>query len=111
MRQYRQGDVFIEEVARIPDTAAALPIPPDNTIVVREGERTGHAHRITLPDLSRERAELYADGDDLILKAAEAVTVTHEEHESVTIPPGTHRFGGQVQYNPENEHHEEYRGD
>ena len=52
--------------------------------ILAEGEATGHAHRV-----SSAGAEVYDLGDGvLVLKAIETATVVHEEHGTITVPPG-----------------------
>lgn len=92
----RQGDLLIwrfhpEDSPRLPD---GLKPAPDGTIL--RGERTGHAHRLVGTDLLvMDRPEALVDG--LFAKVAEGakVTVVHEEHDPVPLPPGDYRFSRQ----------------
>lgn len=83
MKMYH-GDVLLENVAGLPE--GCKPVPRKNgRAVLAEGEHTGHAHVIT--DVG---AELYSLEGALFLKVDKPVTVTHEEHKSGTIDPGTY---------------------
>ena len=48
-----------------------------------EGEVTGHYHAATA-----ESATLYGDDDAMLLDAPDGTDVTHQEHATVSIPPG-----------------------
>ena len=98
---YRQGDVLIERVTnvRLNRRKKIKRVGRDRgRIVLAYGEATGHAHAV----LDRE-AELYETdlGERFLWVLAEGgVTVTHEEHAAITLPPGTYRIGIQREYEP-----------
>lgn len=50
-----------------------------------EGEATGHFHAATAPD-----AKLYEYNGGLMLAAPSGTEVTHQEHNTVLVPPGTY---------------------
>lgn len=50
-----------------------------------EGEATGHFHAATSPT-----ASLYELDGGLLLAAPEGTEVTHQEHETVLVPPGSY---------------------
>lgn len=50
-----------------------------------EGEATGHFHAATAPDV-----ELYEYEGGLMLAAPSGTEVTHQEHNTVLVPPGTY---------------------
>lgn len=77
-----QGDVNFIEVDKIPTKAKKVK-KQNRGYVLAEGEATGHAHTI------KEDVELYEVDGVLYLKNATQVNVTHEEHHTVTVPPGT----------------------
>jgi hypothetical protein len=90
---WRQGDIFIARVSRLP---AGLQLRPH--CVLAEGEVTGHSHRIKDPDT----ALLYAHATDYFLDVtAREATVVHEEHGPITLPRGTYRVWRQREYSPE----------
>ncbi len=83
---YQQGDVLIEAVDSIPDQAKRTPAK-ERGFVLAEGEHTGHAHVI---DRVANIEFVEKDGFHYIINSG-PVTVTHEEHKPITIPPGTWR--------------------
>jgi hypothetical protein len=83
-RQFRQGDLLLQPIEKIPASARAA--DPKSEIVLAEGEATGHAHRIKPP--WENRAKQYFDGPTLYLEVLKPVAVDHEEHGAITIPPG-----------------------
>ena len=97
--QYRQGDVLLIAVAAIP--GRAVPVPRDQgEVVLAYGEVTGHRHAIAephaellaLPDQEIERRFLRIVGDKALLE--------HEEHDTITLPPGTYQVIRQREYVP-----------
>ena len=91
---YRQGDVLIVAVSDLPNAVQAEKREGD--IILAHGEVTGHAHRI-----NSEKARMWSAGAERFLQAMEAVALTHEEHATVTIPPGTYRIAIQTEYTPQ----------
>jgi len=81
---YRQGDVGIVPVARIPKKDAAPVARVRGRIVLAEGEVTGHAHVITDEGATLIRS---SDGRTFLRLDAPAV-VRHEEHAPITLPKG-----------------------
>jgi hypothetical protein len=66
-------------------------------VVLAEGEATGHAHAIADPG-----ALLFeGDGEERFLELVEAAMLTHEEHETIVLPPGAYRVIRQREYTPE----------
>lgn len=95
MKQFRQGDVFIERVKALPK--GATPKARENgRVVLAHGEVTGHAHAIADPE-----ALLFDVGEELFLQADGAVTLRHEEHGAIAIPPGTYKVTRQREYSPD----------
>ena len=80
----QQGDVWIEPVEFIPEGCTEGPTKGEHFILA-EGETTGHAHRI------HEVAGVeFKEKDGMFyLQNKEELSVVHEEHGPVTIPPGT----------------------
>ncbi|AFZ36089.1 hypothetical protein Sta7437_2557 [Stanieria cyanosphaera PCC 7437] len=85
----RQGDVIL--------------IPTEQTegqllthLTLAEGEVTGHKHRI-----SEGQAELYQTNDTLYLKIlSQTATLSHEEHQTISIPGGNWMVKIQREYEP-----------
>ncbi len=95
LRQIQHGDVLLQEVARVP--TAAVRIPNEGGVVVARGEKTGHNHVI-----KSDRANLWTltrDGvTELYLEVESPVTITHDEHKPLPIPPGIYRVGRVKEY-------------
>lgn len=99
----RQGDVLLLPVTSIPESAKYVRRSRDkngrsNGIILAAGEATGHHHRI------RERgARMYTvSGRRFLRTTASTVTLTHEEHDPLTIPPNTmYEVVGQREYVPQ----------
>lgn len=96
---YRQGDVLIIRVARIP-AKAAKQRRDRGRVVLAYGEVTGHAHAIAdsgaelLHDPATERAFLRVLTEG-------GVELRHEEHATITLPPGSYEVRRQREYSPE----------
>ena len=80
---YQQGDVLIES-AQIPTTAKKS---NKNRIVLAEGETTGHAHVIS----DTNNCTAFESDSELYLRVTNEVTVSHEEHNHISISPGNYR--------------------
>jgi hypothetical protein len=63
-----------------------------------EGEVTGHAHRV-----AARNAWVVGDGEERLLTAPNGTDVTHEEHKTVTIPPGDYQITRQREIDPDTE--------
>ena len=97
MNQYRQGDVFIEEVENL-NSDDATEIPRDKgRIILAYGEVTGHAHAISAKGA---RFLQMPDGSRLLQLPTRA-DLKHEEHGRITLKPGGYRVTIQRQYAPE----------
>lgn len=98
---YRQGDVLILPVAKIP--ADTTQVKRENGLVVlAHGEVTGHHHAIR-----GQRVELVTSeqADELrmwlTVAAPEPVALTHQEHDTIMLPPGQYEVRRQREYTPE----------
>jgi hypothetical protein len=84
--QYRQGDVLLEEVAKLPASAKRVK-PKNGKIVLAEGEVTGHAHTI-----DADTADWWKDGEDdfvsVSAKPKVAPVLRHQEHGPIMLPHG-----------------------
>jgi hypothetical protein len=84
----RQGDILF-----VPITADELPagIRRQESGIIAQGEASGHHHRVAVADLPV--AELFEAWEGKFLRVTErGVSIVHEEHKTVTIPPGTYRI-------------------
>jgi hypothetical protein len=100
--QFRQGDIFFEQISEVPAGFRYDPARPPDRIVLAEGEVTGHFHEIV--DDATETVLLSPEDqsavDDLILhiRTPEGAVVTHPEHAPITLPPGLWKVGRQREY-------------
>lgn len=73
----------------IPKRATAR---PDKHLA--EGEVTGHFHAATA-----DSARVLTAGDDVFLDAPDGTEVTHQEHKTISVPPGQYRRSIVQEYN------------
>lgn len=113
IKQFRQGDVFIEQVTESIEGRKRLD-DGSGSVVLALGEVTGHSHRIesTHASLYLEQATtaqpdaLVALGiggglsPDRLLHLDAPATVVHEEHGSISLDAGTYRIRIQKEYSP-----------
>ena len=93
MKQFRHGDVMIQQIASLPEPAEPLP-----HLILAHGELTSHSHRIA----PSSGAKLYRVPQGLILDVrSEDVGVVHEEHGRIPLPQGVYRVWRQREYSPE----------
>lgn len=96
MQPIRQGDVILFPLGQIEATQAGE-TPPLPHLTLAEGEVTGHKHRI-----SDGQAELYEKDGTLYLRVfSETATLTHEEHNAISIPQGSWMVRIQREYEPQ----------
>ncbi|MDP6532569.1 MAG: hypothetical protein QGH89_01900 [Candidatus Marinimicrobia bacterium] len=108
--KYQQGDVLLaavpeEEVTNHRDRYAVRTGNEDKKIILAEGEATGHHHRFEVASLdpgvtvtafhSKEtwirRRMTTAQFPEYIHIEGGSATLYHEEHNPLTLPPGTYR--------------------
>lgn len=86
---YRHGDLLIEKTESIPEGATPK---KDNVLVY--GTATGHAHRLS-------GGVVLEEGDNMYLSVpGREGALTHEEHNTIQLPPGSYRVTRQIEYNP-----------
>lgn len=92
----RQGDVILLAAGSIPGDAK--PVERDaNRVVLAYGEVTGHAHAIL--DADAELVEVKRTNERFLRVLAEAgVTLSHEEHSAIVLPPGNYEVRIQREY-------------
>lgn len=88
MEMWRQGDVLVKRVKRVPEGAKKK-----EGRVVMEGEMTGHAHRLTA-------GELYEKDGQLYFGVPERADLVHEEHGTITFDEGCYQVIRQREYDP-----------
>lgn len=99
MNLYRQGDVMIAQVEEIP--AGLNPVPLDNgRVILAYGEVTGHAHAV-VGDVELFAPDDVAELEERFMRVEQEAKVVHEEHGTITLPPGDYRVQRQREYAPE----------
>lgn len=100
----RQGDILLVPVKKLPDDLTEVP-RQKGRIVLAEGETTGHLHAIDAPEATFLAADLDSPEDRyLVIKEAERITaeaaveLTHPEHATITLEPGTYEVRRQREY-------------
>ena len=89
---YRHGDILLVPVPSVPQDARRE--DRNGNLVVAQGEATGHSHRI-----EDERAERWLTSRrEAFLVLPVAAEIRHEEHRTLTLPPGTYRVVRQREY-------------
>lgn len=80
--QYRQGDVFLQEVDSLPSFAKEVQVT--DRIVLQYGTATGHAHAI-----AKDKAVLFeGSGRRFVIPGIHGAPVSHEEHDTIELPAG-----------------------
>lgn len=96
---FRQGDVLLVQVDAVP--VDAVPVKIKGDVILAWGEVTGHAHRLA-PKAIRPFAKggVWSADAERFIAVAEATALTHEEHSSITLPPGNYKVIQQREYTP-----------
>jgi hypothetical protein len=95
--QYRQGDVLLCGVERIPSAAYRVAVEGER-VVVAEGELSGHAHAF-----ARKGVRLFRDRKahrDFLAIGKHGAELRHEEHGSIPVPEGCYEIRRQREYTP-----------
>jgi hypothetical protein len=94
MKTYRQGDLLFKQVKSIPEGGK---VRASGHIL--EGEATGHIHRVAEAHLAE--AEVLDCGAGLFMSVAEGgVSIVHEDHATLVLPPGSYEVVRQREYSP-----------
>lgn len=101
MKLIRQGDVLLVPVSEVP--ADVKPVARENGLVIlAHGEVTGHHHAIRDDQVELVTSDQASDLRMwLSVTANEPVELTHQEHNTLLIPPGFYEVVGQREYTPE----------
>lgn len=91
MQAYRQGDVSIMAVNRIPKQARKV----RGELVLARGEVTGHAHKIVEGQAFLFRV---ATGLLYLRVLSEFAKLYHEEHEDIILPKGEYEIRQQREF-------------
>ena len=100
MEIVRQGDVLVMPVESIPEDARPEP-QEDGAVVLAWGEVTGHKHQIAA-DAGAELLSVTESERFLRIVGSTAV-LSHEEHGSIAIAPGTYRVVRQREWQDDDE--------
>lgn len=92
---YRQGDILFIQTDSVPD-AGTPTARVGGRIIVAEGEATGHHHAIATP-----ATQMLTHQSLTWLVAPDVTEVTHEEHDTITLPAGLYWIVRQREYTPE----------
>ena len=96
---FRQGDVLIIPVAQIPNDLQKV-AREKGRLILAHGEATGHAHAI-----ADKRAALFRDPKLMAIfmtvSGDAPVALEHDEHDTISVPPGSYRVVRQREYSPE----------
>lgn len=99
MKIFRQGDVMVRQVSKLPK--GATEVQTKGRIVLAHGEVTGHAHAIAEGEAREFTMADAAGAVRRFLQVASEATVKHEEHASIPLPPGVYEIVQQREYHPE----------
>jgi len=101
---YRHGDVIIRETTQqIPPTAKPSRDPKDGRMILAYGEITGHAHAVTgnanLLEIPTNIIDQTIRDVEKWLEVREGgAQIIHEEHATITLPPGRYAIVRQREY-------------
>jgi hypothetical protein len=99
--QYRQGDVFIERIEKLPAKIAPL-ARVGGRVVLAHGVVTGHDHAIAAKNVKAYAPARAAKEGELFLEiSGKSAALTHDEHSTITLPAGTYKVSRQREYSPE----------
>ena len=88
---YRQGDVLLKQVTELPEGTRNI-----NTTTIALGEATGHHHTFR-----NGQVQVLEANAILFAVVAEPSQLTHQEHDTITVPPGTYEVVRQREYTPQ----------
>jgi hypothetical protein len=94
---YRQGDVALVRVAKLPPGTKRVKAKATRPIVLAEGEVTGHAHtmeRVGVAEYSTPQT------DTRYIVAEVEAWLRHQEHAPITVEPGVYEIRHQREYAP-----------
>lgn len=100
--QGRQGDVFVHRIDALPEGLEKIGTDPQfpTKYVLAHGEVTGHCHAIE----ECEAVSMFKDTDgQFYLSIGKTVELTHQEHDTLTLEPGSYRVIRQREWSSEEE--------
>lgn len=87
----QQGDVVLRRINKLPE--GDCKIISHKKLILAEGEVTGHYHGIEEPS-----SYLYQIGNTVVLDLKETATLTHQEHNHITLEAGLWEVGKVQEY-------------
>lgn len=101
----RQGDVLLVPVDSVPKNAVRQEVKGES-LIVQEGEVTGHHHAVRTGDCTLYTLEATGTTDavERFLSVNRATVMTHQEHSALIIAPGDYEVRIQREYAPEEIH-------
>lgn len=99
---YRHWDVLIVRIDSIPEW---IDLKQQRWVVLVEGETTGHAHRLKTDLMVKIFEDVNRENNYLrwFMKITEPSDLTHEEHDTITLPIGDYAVYVQREYDPQEE--------
>lgn len=84
----QQGDVLFKAIGKLPAGLKKKKAAREGLVTFAEGEVTGHHHSAVADGI-----ELYEKDGVLYCAVEKEATVTHQEHNPVTLPPDNYQIG------------------
>ena len=100
---YRQGDVLLVRLSDsdVEKLERKQPVAAKNgRIVLLDGEATGHAHVLPTDRVNGWWETDRRKGRLMIIEVKKTAALTHEEHDTIDIPPGIYIRIRQREYSP-----------
>ena len=88
--QFRQGDLLIEKINRLPPKTKRA-----KDKIIAYGEVTGHKH------VAEGNCAVLDAGTEKIAKAGGNWRLVHDEHNTILLPDGIYSISRQQEYSPE----------
>lgn len=94
---YRQGDVVLESCT-FPAGAGYSRV---KKVTLAKGEKTGHSHVLMSPGVTKDIEIVERDGTLYLRVLGEKpAKLKHQEHDTITVPPGSYKVVTQTEYDP-----------
>ena len=92
--QYRQGDIWFEQISDFASRTNGL--KAYGSPILAYGEVTGHCHKV---NTSMDGVQMFVDKEgDIFMQSGTDVAIDHDEHGTITLPPGEYRISRQREY-------------
>ncbi len=96
--QFRQGDVYLEQIKSLPSNLQIKEPDLPGKIVLAYGEATGHHHSI---EVTEAIGSFVDETGMLYLALKEDTVLNHQEHGVIEVPSGFYKVTIQREYSPE----------